>query len=561
VTTQGGKSHVKKKKKKAKKKKKNTRDIAGNKPPAGSGIPRSRFTPKASKSLPIRKSIKKLIEGKFKNDDFSSSDLFDPYTGEQLDLGDIYPGVHNLDLGGTFIAQLQDGLSIAQSRADMTDEQFLVQLEDTDQHSDLTDYLHSIGIQNVDDWKTKYGESIELVNDVPGGRTVQGKQVRGIQEYIGEMSDLLGYHTTRQVSPIQQLMGGGIMGMMQWQQGYANTIPADQAINERRERLAKVKKAVEATIGLRKAQFKKMNKMKQKGYSWKEAVEHNKDIITHWQNWKRDSYGETHGETRSANAEIDRLKEENKKLTHDKPKGRIFGDDAYQHEYGMYQRSRSELTKLVGDSSVQSYAPQAGLDGGLAGRVLLTLQEWKSIKEYKDGLLGDLRTGIPQEQLEIDTIKKNMSDALGSTAAIPQLNKDAAPDTSALDNAKQQLNIQNLTQALANSVNFSVLSGVAPLVQGRHVGSFFRGGLVGETGMALVHKGEFINPSPDGPLRNGMNSAPNVSVGGGTTELHLHGVAAALYDVIDARIEAKAAGAASRTLGRRQKVIRAAPGR
>jgi hypothetical protein len=567
VTTEGANSHVKSKRKSSKKKKKktkkSTRDIAGGKPTLGAGISRSAFKPSATKSLPIRKSIKKLLEGHFKYDSFGADDLFDPYTGEQLDLGDIYPGVHNLDVGGGIIQGLQDQLGIAQTKSDNTEESFLVTMEDTDQYADLSNYLRSIGEQDPDAWMAKYGESYELVNDVPGGRVVQGKHVRGIVEYIGEMNELLGFHLTKQINPLQGLMGGGILGMMQWQQNYAGTIPAEQAIAERQTKLAQIKKATEATIELRKAQFRKMSKMKQKGYSWHEAVEHNKDIITKWQNWKRDSYGETHGESRQANSEIDRLKEENKKLTHDKPKGRIFGDANYQHEYQMYQRSRSELTKLVGDPSVQSYAPQAGLDTGLAGNVLLTLAEWKEIRDYKNGLLTDLKSGIPQEELAIDSIKENITNALGTTAAIPQLQDQAGGGSKTQEIAALQNLIasQNYRDALARETNFSVLSGVAPLVRQRYVGSFWQGGLVPETGMALVHKGEFINPAPDGPMRNGSNAAPNVSVGGGTTELHLHGELAALVKLVDARIDSRAATTTSAQLGRRQKIIRAAPGR
>lgn len=79
------------------------------------------------------------------------------------------------------------------------------------------------------------------------------------------------------------------------------------------------------------------------------------------------------------------------------------------------------------------------------------------------------------------------------------------------------------------------------------VGAFARGGVVPDTGMALVHRGETVLPA---------GAAPRANV-----TLVLNGKAGELVELVDARIEGKAARVANRKIGREARRIAVSPGR
>ena len=101
-----------------------------------------------------------------------------------------------------------------------------------------------------------------------------------------------------------------------------------------------------------------------------------------------------------------------------------------------------------------------------------------------------------------------------------------------------------------------MLSQIGPLAGMRMVGSFARGGVIPQTGLAMVHRDELIVPDPQGPFGSsaGGGAAPQVT-------LHVHGDAGPLIRQVTAVVDGRAAQVVSRELGRRQRIIQSAPGR
>lgn len=123
----------------------------------------------------------------------------------------------------------------------------------------------------------------------------------------------------------------------------------------------------------------------------------------------------------------------------------------------------------------------------------------------------------------------------------------------------QQLEEQRRSNALQGQ-QLGVFSGFAQLLAGRFVGAFAHGGPVLQTGMALVHRGEHITVDPDGPYGNRAGGR-----GGGDrpvdVQLTLTLDTGGLIQVVDARVDQRAATVVSQDLGRRQRLITSAPGR
>jgi hypothetical protein len=138
----------------------------------------------------------------------------------------------------------------------------------------------------------------------------------------------------------------------------------------------------------------------------------------------------------------------------------------------------------------------------------------------------------------------------------PTGTKDTTADTGPLaDLFKQQLE-QTQAAFRLQSAQFDVFKGFAPLLGMRMIGAFQHGGIVPETGMALVHKGETITPDPAGPYsRPPLGGELNVTVtlaGDGPITEHM---------VRTARVEADSAAARVKVRTERTARLMSAVGR
>lgn len=103
-------------------------------------------------------------------------------------------------------------------------------------------------------------------------------------------------------------------------------------------------------------------------------------------------------------------------------------------------------------------------------------------------------------------------------------------------------------------------AGVMADFRDEYVGQFAHGGRVVRTGVAIVHQDEEIVPDPDGPygsrLARGGGGERPVQV-----ELVFKDKAGALVELVDARVDQRAARVVSQQVGRRQRIIATANGR
>jgi hypothetical protein len=124
---------------------------------------------------------------------------------------------------------------------------------------------------------------------------------------------------------------------------------------------------------------------------------------------------------------------------------------------------------------------------------------------------------------------------------------------------KTQIALDAVRDALLGSTQFNILKDFSQLLGMRMLGAYAHGGVVPQTGMALVHKGEYITPSSDGPFRNGMN-APRGGDSHFAIEMHMHGKSAELVSLMDARIREVAPYEVTRATGRNTRRLSSAPG-
>jgi hypothetical protein len=536
----------KKAEKKKKDKKKKVVRIAGNRPELGAGTGVGAFRPKSKKPKPKpRGRIKELIAKAFGVRD---PNFLDPITGEALDT-DKYAPLATIANFEKVIGTNDDNLQRLVDTSGLTDEEAIVSLYDSDQYSDLTNYLKgSLGLSDagVADWITKHGDSADVVN--PNGMYVQGTFTRGISQAVQELMAQLSIHE----GPMT-----GTMALLQRGLGMAQGIPSGMAIKERIQRLAEVKKVFEANVDLRKKYKKKLNSMGNKNYTWKQAVDHNSDLITSWRRWKRDSINEPQADTDTANHEIDRLTDLNKDLRRRKPKGTVYGSAEYNRTLSIYQGRGIENRMLVGDKDATAWAPT----GGFAGDVATSLSNWRSIDSERSDMLSSYPGRIQSEQTNIDSIRASIQEWTGTKVPLAPINRDTPTDNSAAELAdiNKTIAMNNLRDSLLGNTQFGVLKDFASILGMKMLGAYSHGGLIPETGMALVHKGEYITPSPDGPFRNGMN-APSGGNHHFAIEVHMKDKSAALVEMVDARVRKVAPAEVSRQTGRNTRRISVAPG-
>ena len=150
-------------------------------------------------------------------------------------------------------------------------------------------------------------------------------------------------------------------------------------------------------------------------------------------------------------------------------------------------------------------------------------------------------------QLEQDL--RNMLTERGKIAKNPALyNQDQSGLVGLLE--QQNTGYAGALFGIGNQMN--VLGGFGGDIANRFVGSFAHGGPVPQTGMALVHRGEYILPDPRGGYKASAagSAAPTIVV-------HVHGDAGAVVDRITAEVDGRVARVVSEESGRRTRVLAA----
>lgn len=317
----------------------------------------------------------------------------------------------------------------------------------------------------------------------------------------------------------------------------------EPAIKERRDRLARMRELFRKNLAIRKSTSKKLNNMNKKGYDWKDAVRDNDDLLDKWRDFKRSGSDLPENYRENIDRIMDRIRNTNEDLRRRKPKG---GDKhtriALQDDYNVATRVNRYL---VGDGEAGAW----NVSGGQAYKVKQNMDNWSMVKDFRDGLRLDLGRMIPSEELNIEQIKKDIKDAGGRPS---ELDKELL----ALEKSK------SMELAMENALlkgKFDVYKGFAGMVEGRMVGSFAHGGVITQTGMALVHKDERIIPDPDGPYRRGMNAPAMTSQAAGPIQLTIIGDPG-FIDKVEAKVAGKIVPVVSETMGRKTRTITAAPG-
>lgn len=175
-----------------------------------------------------------------------------------------------------------------------------------------------------------------------------------------------------------------------------------------------------------------------------------------------------------------------------------------------------------------------------------------------DILQSELPTARYERQAILDSLPETDRPILAPTD-----DSSRADDSQMVELLRQQLAETRRSLLVSESVG-AVLTGFMPMLGG--VPKFEHGGAVRNTGLALVHEGEWISPNPRGPYGSQvMGAGVGTSSGPDAVHVHLHGDAAHLdykmRAIADQQLERRGAQVISAQIGRRTRIISAAPGR
>lgn len=202
---------------------------------------------------------------------------------------------------------------------------------------------------------------------------------------------------------------------------------------------------------------------------------------------------------------------------------------------------------------------------GLLGKLQESTSVWKDEKSELSESLALVPADQEGVRLDRQTLLNEMSEWKGTSpekATIDEEGSGSSDSSSSTltDLLKQQLE-ETQTNLRVSQAQFAALGSIGPLVAGRLVGSFAKGGLIPDTGLAMVHKDELIIPDPEGPYNNQITNTAPVAAAPAEIVVNVSGDVAGLIKTIDARVDGRAAKVVSEQLGRKSRVLAAAPGR
>jgi len=353
---------------------------------------------------------------------------------------------------------------------------------------------------------------------------------------------------------------------------------------------------------------KQRKKLMRRGYTWQERVADNDARVNAIDNWLGDLKvdGTNHRLTKEAKKNKAMMEERRRKMQNesgwlkdrqprpilDPPKKPVLKGKSkkakarYEQEMQEYQAEMADYKQRVRERDAKyrdltqdmltnksrmnwigggtgAYNPKDL--SGVAGQWTERLSGIEERQGVSRSAMRDLQlSAIPEEKLAIATlVKEQQALASGKLPNAPVnrgiIEADSGGDNSELNALLQEQLDEMRRQSSIDKAQFSTLAGSQAMVQGRLVGSFARGGPVDATGMALVHKGEFINPAPDGPFRTGMNSAPNAAAAP-QVSLYVDGDIGPLMRNVRAMVDGRTVQVVNQTIGGRSRVLTAAPG-
>lgn len=496
--------------------------------------------------------------------------------------GDIPPGTFT-DYAKKFGVPMtlrENELTALQGLHGLSEEEPIVSLYDSDQFPDLSNWLkaHPSDPQDVD--------SLDVVNR--SGMFVQGKFIRGIDQAVAELRAQYEIYT-RGGGDNEYDRNDGILGLLFAQEG--NLLGLDMPKAERlrddeTEALQMIRDFWETEHARHEAAVVGLRALRSGTISWQDRVATNDENIERLEDWKRRSRVKVAGKSTTtaykqlvakANKKIAELRKDSEKLREEKPaakrplpkKATKAQKAAYARQEEARRKAGVRITKLRDDSRQEmQYLAGDNLDkfttdGGVAALHKERRENLKGVlEEFRESLRDTMTSIAPSRKLEAATLWQQMKD-LGATS-VPPLPKSETSTTSqtaeALAETNRQIAEQNAAAFRISQDQFAVFKGFEPLVGQRLVGAFAHGGVVPETGMALVHKNETIVPDIDGPYANRVAAMSGGAGGPTNIEVHLNGSMAALHAAIDARIDSRAPVVVSKVLGRRARTIGAAPG-
>jgi hypothetical protein len=311
--------------------------------------------------------------------------------------------------------------------------------------------------------------------------------------------------------------------------------------------------------------IKQIHKLSNGQGTWEQRVNDNDAKISTLQDFLRDVDDAAVGHRLTEEAkrkknkvhrEIADLRDENKSLRKNKPKARSKATSAkLDHLIGQRDEHARELDFLAGSRE------KWNTDGGVAADLQKQVNAYNAEMKDEGDLANKLTLNdLPQEQLEIARVAKEIGDWRGTTVILPNISGAATDNTQQINDLLKQKNDELLKSMALMGQQFSVFQGFAPLVGQRMLGAFAHGGIIDEQGMAVVHKHErmTVEPDPQGPF--GSQLRGNVHVGGAQLELHLHGGLEGVIGRAVVKQGGKLVTETSQDLGRRTRLLTIAPG-
>lgn len=224
---------------------------------------------------------------------------------------------------------------------------------------------------------------------------------------------------------------------------------------------------------------------------------------------------------------------------------------------GRLDALRSQRHRLIGTRSTETPLSDAG---GLLGSTR------DGLRAFRDKL-PEVERGAADAPLDAKDKRADRQDLLDEIQAWTGRAMAARPasdvtDVAAGDNGLADLYKTQRDNALKDlavqGAQFSVFSGMSPLVGQRLVGAFAHGiDRVPETGLAYVHKDERIMPQDYGPF--GLDQRTGGQMAAPVIQLTFADNSGQLVRLVDARVNG-AVARVSQSMGRRQRTLTAAPG-
>jgi hypothetical protein len=212
-----------------------------------------------------------------------------------------------------------------------------------------------------------------------------------------------------------------------------------------------------------------------------------------------------------------------------------------------------DLHQLTGNTT---QIGKSGMLGKITGEID-TLRGGR--RDMNVDIAGILQSALPSTRLELRAIRDSLP-----PADRPVLAPDASSSDTGTNEALVEL-LREQNEGLARSfalseAQSSVFAGIVPLIP-----RYDHGGLVANTGMALVHRGEWISPDPKGAYGSQLVAAPASSGGPSTLHVHLHGDAQHMIQRVETAVDERISHprnvrTISAAVGRRKRMIVNAPG-